>query len=500
MRYVLALDQSTSATKALLFDEVGRCVDQESLEHQQFYPQPGWVEHDPEEIWQNALSVLRAVAARSVSRGEDLLCLSITNQRETIVVFERTTGRPLHRAIVWQCRRGDSFCAEHREAGHEQLVHERTGLRLDAYFSASKLQWLVRNHPDLRGQLESGEALIGTIDAYLIYRLTGRQVFATDSTNASRTLLYDIGELGWDDELCALWEVPRRALPEVRESAAGFGDTTLEGALGHALPIRGVMGDSQASLFAQRCYEPGMAKATFGTGSSILLNIGHTLKLSQRGVVTTLAWVQAGEPTYAFEGIIISSAATLSWLRDQLGLISDFDETEKIAASLSDCDGVYFVPAFSGLGLPHWQPRARAALLGLSSHSDRRHVVRAALESIAYQLRDALEVMRTDAALALRGLHGDGRPTTNRWLMQFTADVTRTELRVATMSNCSALGAALAGLLGLGVYPSLRALAELPRQETRYQPSMPAARAHTLFTGWQSAVRQILNPFEKCAP
>jgi len=497
MRYVLALDQSTSATKALLFDEVGQCLDEEAREHRQSYPQPGWVEHDAEEIWQNTLTVLRAVAERNRSRRDDTVCLSITNQRETIVVFEKSTGQPLHPAIVWQCRRGDPFCSEHREAGRENLVHQRTGLRLDGYFSASKLQWLVRNRPELRERLNSGEALIGTIDTYLIYRLTEGRVFATDSTNASRTLLYDIGKLDWDAELCALWEIPRRALADVRESGASFGETTLNAALSRALEIRGVMGDSQASLFAQRCFDPGMAKATFGTGSSVLLNIGHTLKHSHRGVVTSLAWVHRGQPTYAFEGIIISSAATLTWLRDQLGIMTDFAEMEKLAESLSDCDGVYFVPAFSGLGLPYWQPHARAALLGLSGHSDRRHVVRAALESIAYQLRDALEALRVEADVPLRGLHGDGRPTTNRWLMQFSADITRTDLRVATMSNCSALGAALAGLLGLGVYPSVDALAALPREETRYQPEMPATRAQSLFTGWQNAVGQVLSPLEK---
>ena len=493
MRYVLALDQSTSATKALLFDEQGGCVDRESREHRQYYPQPGWVEHDAEEIWQNTLTVLGAVATRNAERWQDVVCLSLTNQRETIVVFERGTGRPLHPAIVWQCRRGDSACEEQRAAGREPLVHARTGLCLDAYFSGSKLQWLVRHQPELRRKLQAGEALIGTIDAYLIYRLTAGKVFATDSTNASRTLLYDIGRLCWDEELCGWWDVPRGALPEVRESFATFGETSLDGALVRPLPICGVMGDSQASLFAQRCFEPGAGKATFGTGSSVLLNIGHTLRLSDRGVVTTLAWVQAGKPTYAFEGIIISSAATVSWLRDQLGIIASFEETEAIAASLSDSDGVYFVPAFSGLGLPYWQPAARAAVVGLSGHSDRRHVVRAALESISYQLRDALDALRAEADVPLRGLHGDGGPTMNRWLMQFTADLTRTELHVATMADCSALGAARAGLLGLGVQPSFAALALLPREETIYQPAMPAARSDALLAGWRRAVRQTLS-------
>ncbi|HEY0946628.1 MAG TPA: glycerol kinase GlpK [Opitutaceae bacterium] len=492
MPLVLALDQSTSATKALLFDRDGRLLDKESLEHRQHYPQPGWVEHDAEEIWQNTLAVLRSLLARHTGKLGELACLSLTNQRETIVVFDRVSGKPLHPAIVWQCRRGDALCAAHAAAGRESRVHARTGLKLDAYFSGSKLQWLVQNRPELQRKLAGGEALIGTIDTYLIYRLTGGKTFATDHTNASRTLLFDIGQLRWDEELCDLWHVPISALPEVRESSARFGDTTLGGLLPHALPICGVMGDSQASLFAQRCFTPGSAKVTFGTGSSILLNIGTTLRLSERGVVTTLAWVRNGTPVYAFEGIVISSAATLTWLRDQLGVIRDFHETEALAREIDDNDGVYLVPAFSGLGLPHWQPAARAAIVGLSAHSDRRHVTRAALESISYQIRDALDAMRAEAGVALGSLHGDGGPTANRFLMQFTADLTGVELRVATMSDCSALGAALAGMLGIGLYRSLDDLGSAPDGGIVYPPTMSTERSRLLYAGWQRAVHQVL--------
>ena len=493
MPCVLALDQSTSATKALLFDEAGRCLDRESREHGQFYPRPGWVEHDAEEIWRNTLAVLRTLVARHPHRVADLIGLSLTNQRETIVVFERGSGRPLHPAIVWQDRRGDPFCAEQAAAGRETATHARTGLKLDAYFSGSKLQWLVRFHPELRRQLASGEALIGTIDAYLIYRLTRGAVFATDSTNASRTLLYDIGRLGWDEELCAWWEVPMAALPEVRESAAPFGATTLDGALDHPLPICGVMGDSQASLFAQRCFEPGMAKVTFGTGSSVLLNIGSQLRRSEHGVLTALAWVIGGVPTYAFEGIIISSAATLVWLRDQLGLVADMRELDRLALKVTDADGVYLVPAFSGLGLPHWRPDARAAIVGLSTHSDRRHVARAGLESIAYQVREALDAMRTEAGVPLQSLQVDGGTTANRFLMQFTADLTGVELRIATMADCSPLGAALMGMYGLGLHPDLGKLAALPGEATVYRPVMPPERVQQLYSGWQRAVQQVVG-------
>lgn len=492
MPLILALDQSTSATKALLFDETGRCLDREARDHRQHYPQPGWVEHDAEEIWQNTLATLRAVLARQAARQGEIAALSITNQRETVVVFERGTGRPLHPAIVWQCRRSDALCAAQVAAGGEPLVRRATGLKIDAYFSASKLQWLVQHHPALRAQLADGSALIGTIDSYLIYRLTGGRVHATDSTNASRTLLYDIGRLAWSEALCALWQVPLRALPEVRDSSAAYGETTLDGTLARPLPIRGVMGDSQASLFAQRCFAPGAAKVTFGTGSSLLLNIGAQLRLSERGVVTTLAWTHRGVPTYAFEGIIISSAATLTWLRDQLGLVREAAEFEPLARAVPDNAGVYLVPAFSGLGLPHWQPAARAALVGLSSQSDRRHIARAGLESIAYQVRDALDAMRADAGVPLASLHGDGGATANAFLMQFTADLTGAELRVATMADCSPLGAAFAGLLGLGVFSSLDELARAPRADVVYQPAMPAALVARFYSGWQSAVRQVL--------
>ncbi|HWA27983.1 MAG TPA: glycerol kinase GlpK [Lacunisphaera sp.] len=488
----LALDQSTSATKALLFDATGRALDRESRDHQQHYPQPGWVEHNAEEIWQNTLTVVRGLLARQASRVGEIAALSITNQRETIVVFERGTGRPLHRAIVWQCRRGDEFCAAHAAAGREPMLHAKTGLKLDAYFSASKLQWLVRNQPELRAKLADGSALIGTIDAYLIYRLTGGKVFATDTTNASRTLLFDISKLDWDDELCALWEVPRRSLPEVRDSSGAFGETTFDGALPRPLPIRGVMGDSQASLFAQRCFSPGAAKVTFGTGSSLLLNIGDTPRFSKVGVLTALAWSHAGRPTYAFEGIIISSASTLTWLRDQLGMAADVPAIEQLALSVPDNGGVHLVPAFTGLGLPHWRPEARAAIVGLSSHSDRRHVARAAFESIGFQVRDALEAMRAEGGVPLVALHGDGGPTASRFLMQFCADLCGVELHVATMPDCSPLGAMLAGQLGLGLHPSIEALSRLSREETVYRPAMPPERRAALYAGWQVAVRQVL--------
>lgn len=492
MPYVIAIDQSTSATKALMFDDVGHCLDRESLDHRQHYPHPGWVEHDGEEIWRNVLETTKALCLRQAARLDSVACVSITNQRETIVVFDKATGRPLCPVIVWHCRRSVSICEAHEAAGHGPLIYARTGLRLDAYFSGSKLEWLISHHPELRSKLESGEALIGTIDTYLIYRLSEGRVFATDPTNASRTLLYDIGKLSWDEELCKLWRVPPKALPEVRESEAQFGETTLGEILQRPRPIIGVMGDSQASLFAQRCYSPGAAKVTFGTGSSVILNIGNKPQLSTNGLVTALAWVRGGVPTYGFEGIIMNSAATLNWLRDQLGLVRDVAEVESLSQELSDAGGVYVVPAFSGFGLPHWEPDARAAIVGLSGYSDRRHVARAALESIAYQLRDALMAMQHESGVELTALRADGGPTANRLLMQFTSDIIQRDLVVAEAPDCSALGATLAGLLGLGVYSSLEAIESLERSEQVFRPQMLPPLAKNLHDGWQLAVRQVL--------
>jgi glycerol kinase len=383
--------------------------------------------------------------------------------------------------------------------GRESVVRARTGLRVDSYFSAPKMQWLIRHRPGLTARLEDGSACIGTIDAYLIHRLTRGAVFATDHTNASRTLLFDIARLDWDDELCGWWQVPRKALPEIRGSAERFGATTVEGLLPRAVPICGVMGDSQASLFAQRCFEPGTAKVTFGSGSSVLLNAGSTIPRSDGGSVATLAWVLGGKPTYAAEGIITSSASTITWLRDQLGLIAGPDETESLARAAATNGGVYLVPAFSGLGAPYWSEAARGAIVGLSAHSDRRHVVRAALESIAYQLRDVLDSLRADSGVEVRRLQGDGGASANRFLMQFCADLAGAELRVGSNPNLSALGAAWMGALGLGMHASVTDLLALPQSEETFHPTASATDVVVLLKGWHAAVAQVLsaNPRSK---
>jgi glycerol kinase len=494
MSLILALDQSTSATKAVLFDAKGKILDKASRNHRQIYPQPGWVEHDAEAIWRNVLAVVGEIAKRNRAKLAKLAALSITNQRETVLIFDRKTGKPLHHALVWQDRRGDAICARLTKQGHGPSVLRKTGLKIDTYFSASKVRWLIENKPTIAAKLKSGAAVIGNIDAYLVHRLTGGNVFTTDFTNASRTLLFDIGKLKWDAELCKLFKVPASALPEVRESAAQFGKTDAGGILPKRVPIVGVMGDSQASLFAQRCYQPGTAKATFGTGTSVMLNIGDKLRVSEKGAVTALAWVYKGRPTYAFEGLINFSAATIEWLKNQLNLIQSAAEVEKLALSVKDNGGVYLVPAFAGLSAPYWSPEARAAIIGMTAHTNKAHVVRAAQEAISYQIRDVLDMMRTDAKVKLQSLHADGGPTRNQFLMQFTADLTRTEIQVAEVAESSAWGAAMNGLLGLGLGlgKSFADLEKLPRPQKAFHPRMQAAEAQRLHAGWLAAVQRVL--------
>lgn len=487
----LAVDQSTSATKALLFSEEAQLLDQVSVPHRQIYPQPGWVEHDAQEIYQNTLQALRQLLERNPEKAGNLAGLSLTNQRETFVLFDSRSGEPLYNAIVWQCRRGEALCAQLGAAGGDELVRQRSGLKLDTYFPASKLRWLLDERPDLRRRLADGTALFGTIDTYLIFRLTGGRVYASDHTNASRTLFYDIDRLDWSRELLDLFGIELGRLPEIRESAARFGETDLEGLLARSLPIVGVMGDSQAALFAQRCFEPGSAKITFGTGSSILLNIGSEKKQAQ-GIVTAVGWVYGGRPTYAFEGITNFTGAILTWMRDQLGLIQSVEETEAIARSVSDSGGVYMVPSFVGFSAPYWRPDAKAAIVGLTPASTRAHVVRAALESIGFLLTDVLAQLARESGVKLATIHADGGATRNRFLMQFVADISRLTVRASRLPELSALGAVMSGGLGLGLYKGLEDLQRLPTGFVEYRPEMDVKQVDVLIAGWQKAISQIL--------
>lgn len=492
MTLFLGIDQSTSATKAMLFQKDGALLDIRSIPHQQIYPRPGWVEHDAEEIYQNVLQSISTLLESNPGAQEDLLCLSITNQRETIVVFDQETGRPLYNALVWQCRRGSEICSDLFASGKNEIVKRKTGLPIDTYFSGSKLKWLINNVPEIQEKLNTGNALIGTIDTYLIYRLTKCEVFATDHTNACRTLLFNIRTLSWDKELCDIFDVPVQALPDIRESSAAFGETNVEGILNSPIPICGVMGDSQAALFAHRCFDPGNAKVTFGTGSSVLLNIGSELMSSDKGIVTTIAWVKDGKPTYAFEGITNFTGGTIAWLQNQMGLISNAAETEQLARSVADNGGVYLVPAFVGLSAPYWKPDARAAILGLTPQSEKAHIVRAALESIAYRIRDVLLLMAEDAGVELRQIHADGGAVKNKFLMQFAADVLEITLQVSAQPELSALGAVFSGYLGMELYKSLEDLRDLPDKFSEYRSSMSIDEVTKLVAGWDDAVQQVL--------
>lgn len=492
MPFILAIDQSTSGTKALLFDTRGGLVDKAVVDHKQYYPEPGWVEHDAEEIYRNTLTACRLLLQKNRSSAREILCLSITNQRETVVVFEKDSGQPLYHAIVWQCRRGSSFCDELLRANHGEMVQKITGLRIDTYFPAPKLAWLFNHRPDIHRRLADREALLGTIDTFLIYRLTHGQVFATDHTNASRTLLYDIGKLRWDEGLCRLFRIPPHALALAVKSSAQFGATDLDGILEKPMPICGVMGDSQAALFAERCFQPGSAKVTLGTGSSVLLNIGGAFKLPSRGMVTTIGWVNEVDTAYAYEGIINFTGAVVAWLKGQLGLIGQAEETEGLATAVADNGGVYLVPAFVGLSAPYWQPNAKGAIVGLTPSTDKRHIVRAALESIAYRIKDVLLEMTTDSAIPLGIVHADGGMVNNKFLVQFIADITQLNVRASTLPELSALGAVMSGLIGMGLAGSLEELDVLPHGFLEYRPAMDPVLARKNYAGWKAAVGRVL--------
>src|SRR5437667_8923094 len=420
MAYVVAVDQGTTGSTVLVFDRLGRVVGRAYSEFTQHYPRPGWVEHDAEEIWQVTLRVLRQACRRAGARGRNIRALGITNQRETTVLWSRRTGRPVHRAIVWQDRRTAPLCEELRARGLEARVRQKTGLVLDPYFSGTKLRWLLENVARAAERAAEGELCFGTIDSWLVWKLSGGAVHATDPTNASRTLLYDIHARAWDGEMCTLLDVPTAVLPVVRPSSGEFGTTTAD-VLGAPIPIAGIAGDQQAALFGQGCVEPGMAKNTYGTGCFLLLNTGARPVASEHGLLTTVACDAAGAPAYALEGSVFIAGAAIQWLRDGLGLVKRAAESERLAKSVDSTLGVYLVPAFVGLGAPHWDAGARGALLGLTRGVTRAHVVRAALEALAYQTRDVADAMAADAGESLRALRVDGGAAANDFLMQFQA-------------------------------------------------------------------------------
>lgn len=490
--YLLAVDQSTQATKAFVFDARGDLVAKASHPHRQIYPAGGLVEHDPMEILRNTRDAIADVARKAGIHFSGLASLSITNQRETIVAWDSLSGLPVHNALVWQDERGGEICRELEARGAGPELRTRTGLKLDPYFSASKLSWLIRRSAAAREALSAGRLMAGTIDAWLIWNLTGRTVFATDYSNASRTMLFNIGTLSWDSELLRLFGLEGVALPEPRCSDADFGQAHIP-ELGLTLPIRGVMGDSHAALFGHCGWNIGDAKATYGTGSSIMSNIGPSPRTPPEGVVCSLAWGFGGAPSYVFEGNIHATGYTLKWLKDNLGLFAAEDEAEGIAAEVPDNGGVYIVPAFSGLGAPYWEHGIRALITGLSHGSDKRHLVRAGLESIAYQVMDLVAAMNAGAPSPLAALHVDGGPSRNALLMQFQADMLGIPVIAPRRDELSALGVAYMGGLAGGIWASLGEVEALQTDSRRFSPTMPASDRQGFAAGWRSALAQAIS-------
>ncbi len=499
MKPVVAIDQGTTGTTVLVLDEQATVRGRAYREFRQYFPQPGWVEHDPQEIWTVTAGVIAEALAAAGVRPDQVAAVGITNQRETTVLWDRATGEPVHRAIVWQDRRTKPLCDRLTADGLGDLVRERTGLVIDPYFSGTKVAWLLDHVDGLRARAERGEIAFGTIDSWLLHKLTGGRLHVTDVTNASRTLLLDIGRVEWDDELLDALDIPRELLPEVRPSSQVYADTDPDAFFGAAVPVAGAVGDQQAALFAQACFEPGTAKNTYGTGSFVLMNTGRTEDsqqriTDQRVLLRTIAYGLEGRPVeYALEGSILVTGSAVQWLRDQLGLITTAAETEALAAGLSSNDDVWFVPALTGLGAPHWDPAARGTLLGLTRGTTKAHVVRAVLESIAWSTKDVIDAMQRESGVRLSELRVDGGATANGWLMQFQADVLNLPLDVPDNTETTALGSAYLAGLATGVYGDRAELAALRRTARRYEPRMDVRTRNRLHERWTEAVGHARN-------
>jgi glycerol kinase len=488
-RYVMALDQGTTSSRAILYDQAGRIVATDQYEFPQHFPKPGWVEHDADEIWDSQLRAARGALAKAGAQGGDLAAIGITNQRETAVVWDRATGEPIHPAIVWQSRQTAPLCDELRARGLEEEVRARTGLVIDAYFSGTKVRFILDAVPDAQARAERGELAFGTIDSWLLHRLTGGRVHATEYSNVSRTLLYNIHELDWDERLLAELRVPREILPEVRDTSGVFGVTDREW-FGAEIPIAGMAGDQQAALFGQGCNASGQAKNTYGTGCFLLMNTGQEAPISRTGLVTTIGWGIGGRVDYALEGSIFVAGAAVQWLRDGIGLIDHASESGAAARSVDDTGGVYLVPAFVGLGAPYWDERARGAIVGLTRGTTRAHIVRATLESIAYQTRDVVECVQRDSGLDLETLRVDGGAAQNDFLMQFQADVLGVPVERPEVLEVTATGAAALAGLAVGFWRDVGEIDATASGRTTFEPALDADRRDALYAGWQRAVER----------
>ncbi|CAN5301998.1 glycerol kinase GlpK [soil metagenome] len=488
--YVLAIDQGTTSSRAMVFNHDSATVGEAQQEFTQHYPRPGWVEHDANEIWDVTLGVMnQALEDAGVSPG-DIAAIGITNQRETVVMWDKETGEPVHNAIVWQDRRGAQICTELSEAGNDEMVANKTGLVIDAYFSGSKVKWLLDNTEGLRERAQNGEVLFGTMDTWLIWKLTNGKAHVTDYTNASRTLMYNIFDLKWDDDLLEMLGAPRQMLPEVKPSSYVYGDTDAD-IFGAEVPVAGVAGDQQAALFGEVAFEKGLTKNTYGTGSFALMNTGTEPIKSQRAMLTTIAWGLGDNPVeYALEGAIFITGAAVQWLRDGLGIIQDAAETEELAASLDSNDDVYFVPGLVGLGAPHWDSYARGTIVGLTRGTGRAHLARAALESMCYQTRDAVEAMAADAGIDIPTFKADGGAAANRWMMQFQADILGVPVEVPETLETTALGAAYLAGLAVGFWADQEELKNRWRLRRRYEPQMDEEERERLYGRWKEALER----------
>ncbi|WP_437881082.1 glycerol kinase GlpK [Pseudomonas sp. LRF_L74] len=489
-QYLLAIDQGTTSSRAILFSAQGRPLAIAQQELKQYFPHDGWVEHDPQEIWLSTLQTCRDALAQRGLAARDIRAIGITNQRETTLLWDAANGEPIHPAIVWQDRRTADYCAELKEQGHEAMVSERSGLLIDPYFSATKLRWLLDNVPGARERAARGELRFGTVDSFLLWRLSGGQVHRTDASNASRTLLFNIHQQCWDDDLLALFDIPRSLLPEVLDCAAEFGVTQAE-LLGGEIPILAMAGDQQAALIGQACFEPGMIKSTYGTGCFMIQNCGDQPVLSRNRLLTTVAYRLDGKVTYAVEGSIFVAGAAIQWLRDGVKLIGDARDSESLAEQTGDACGVYLVPAFTGLGAPYWDPKARGAIFGLTRDTGIKEIVTAGLQSVCYQTRDLLEAMRQDGTAEPGALRVDGGMVVNNWVMQFLADILGVPVERPEVSETTALGVAYLAGLQAGLFHDLDEIARLWRRQQRFEPLIAATHRQSLYRGWQDAVRRV---------
>lgn len=489
---IIAIDQSTSATKAMLFNEDCQLLKRVNVSHKQYYPKAGWVEHDAEEIYSNTVSAISQLL-KDECKDDSLYTLAITNQRETVVVWDKSTGKPISNAVVWQCMRGTDICNDLREKGYNDLVHERSGLLLDPYFSASGVKWILDNVDGARNKADKGDLLMGTIDAWLVWKLTNGKVHATDYTNASRTMLFNIHTLDWDEDLLALFTIPRSMMPKPLPCDSEFGYTTLEGLFEHPILIAGVLGDSHGALVGQMCFEAGLGKATYGTGSSVMMNIGEKPLDSPEGLVTSIGFSALAKTYYAFEGNIHCTGATIKWLVEKMQLIDSPSEIEAYATSVSDNGGVYLVPAFAGLGAPWWNANVKACIQGMTLGSTKAHILRAALEAIAYQVKDLVDMMSEKAGVKVRELRVDGGPTKNNFLMQFQADMLGTDISCSDIEEASALGAVIMNGFARKVWTDFETVASKRKSRNHITPEMSSEKVVSLHNGWLNAVHTLIK-------